>query len=1415
MPHRFVFTVFMVVLLLLNAVVFWYLFDIYQIDSHLFLKTAIGCVLVNTALVVYTRYALFAEWEKTYLDTEKEKDELVKKLADKQISYTTHEQLTTQLQTAQNQLLSFVSSTQNQFSDFTATLCQVMNVTSSGIYQITNEGLSCIDFYSLSQNIHETDTDLDRRDLPVLFAELHEKDKTVIRLHEPAGWLGIYGISHILGGKFIAAEQEYVLLVFLSNPQQNFTVFQQQIIDFALKTAALFTIKNKTENKLLSLTNTKNEFDYFRANSEIGIAQFVLKKPIATQNITEREINLLLAAPLKEANDRFWVLNRLKPAVYLLSQLTDKNALEELLTHQNFSWQAEIAINSVGGKNIFVQRSLHAYVVNGFIHAFWLTDSDVTLLRQDVDFYNRIIRNSDTFLTMTDEALFIKYDSPSVAKRLRFEPIERQYTSLLSFVHPQDSAQLTKLTDLAKEKNNVQYFHALRLRNRSNEYVETDGNVVYLGEKGFLFEFHRPITRIEAQNKLLKEKAFFRTLTENNGLAVSILDTKGFIRYESSNIASLLGYKPDIRLGRLGFEYFDRQDVAELTQNFEKALKTKVPILQNARFLHAAGHWCDVEITWVNLLEEDSVKGVMMIWQDISERIRTDKIRATTEQRYQVAFENISSLTWIIDQEGRIIVANQAVNKELGYTNAELAEQKFIEYIHPNEKIFVKNNLEYLKNNPYNDLKMSFRFKNTQQNWCYLTVKATLLKANQKNIGILIEAQDNTSQLEKEKLLTEKLEFFDKITNELPEIIVLLDPQGNIIFTNQYTKKILGYQLKGSLKSRIHPEDIHAFHHAFEESTTLEEIFVPCKIRLIDKDGTWNAFDCKIANYLKEQTLKGILLRISPTDILEDSSDLVSIFFETLRQAPDFGLVLTDSQHKIDYFTEGFKKILVASAEEINEKPIYNFFADVAFQAWEQIKNETAKSYLTTHTQVLQLKTAKNTTKFVEVYAQARLKTSGLVLIFKDVTAQSTELATMRLASAQWKNIADYSAAPLCVTDEKGNICIANAALSSLLSTPTTQLQTSNFKQLVPNNEKPKLQQLFDQSLRFSWKPCSEHFTLKTHNGELKHCVVTFTSYIEKDKTRYLVVNFSDLTKIDWLETELSKNFAEIENLKKVEEENIRISKQSYESTVAQVEKKEKDLAALQERYQHLLQKAMMGWVAGQALSVSKNEISNATTHLTDWQTAQNLASTVHDLYAELTTKADLPAKLTEIRSVKDALQYGETIAAIQQHTDYLKDFFNKTPNLLAILENTDVTQKTDFLSIIRHCEKVASCIFPKLTINHTTAPTFVIKEPTAVENALLGLFLFFADVHNERNINIDFTLMGENKISITIEETTAIYPSSDFYLIENNEANQYLPHFSEKITGVWLAKTMIEKTGNQFYLNLQNKGIQVKIILT
>jgi hypothetical protein len=74
---------------------------------------------------------------------------------------------------------------------------------------------------------------------------------------------------------------------------------------------------------------------------------------------------------------------------------------------------------------------------------------------------------------------------------------------------------------------------------------------------------------------------------------------------------------------------------------------------------------------------------------------------------------------------------------------------------------------------------------------------------------------------------------------------------------------------------------------------------------------------------------------------------------------------------------------------------------------------------------------------------------------------------------------------------------------------------------------------------------------------------------------------------------------------------------------------------------------------------------------------------------------------------------------------------------------------------------------------------------------------------------------MGENKISITIEETTAIYPSSDFYLIENNEANQYLPHFSEKITGVWLAKTMIEKTGNQFYLNLQNKGIQVKIILT
>jgi len=168
----------------------------------------------------------------------------------------------------------------------------------------------------------------------------------------------------------------------------------------------------------------------------------------------------------------------------------------------------------------------------------------------------------------------------------------------------------------------------------ANDYdaAELDDLAAHPGELGMLAGgFQRMVREVDARQQRLKEaeealrqsEQHFRSLIEHASDVITILDKSGMVLYESPSIQRALGYAPEELVGRRFFEYIHPQDMAMFVAAFAAAPpkgQAATPI--EFRFLHKAGEWRILEAITTNLLEDPTVKGIIVNSRDITERKR-------------------------------------------------------------------------------------------------------------------------------------------------------------------------------------------------------------------------------------------------------------------------------------------------------------------------------------------------------------------------------------------------------------------------------------------------------------------------------------------------------------------------------------------------------------------------------------------------------------------------------------------------------------------------------------------------------------------------------------------------------------------------------------------------------------------------
>ncbi len=134
--------------------------------------------------------------------------------------------------------------------------------------------------------------------------------------------------------------------------------------------------------------------------------------------------------------------------------------------------------------------------------------------------------------------------------------------------------------------------------------------------------------RDRAESALRASEQRFRALVERGSDVITILDGASTIRYESPPIERVLGYRPDEVLGSPVSDFVHPDDVGRVRSTILDAVASGRSTVLECRCLRKDGSWCDVEVMVTSLLDDPSVRGIVLNWREITERKRAEDERS-------------------------------------------------------------------------------------------------------------------------------------------------------------------------------------------------------------------------------------------------------------------------------------------------------------------------------------------------------------------------------------------------------------------------------------------------------------------------------------------------------------------------------------------------------------------------------------------------------------------------------------------------------------------------------------------------------------------------------------------------------------------------------------------------------------------
>lgn len=366
-------------------------------------------------------------------------------------------------------------------------------------------------------------------------------------------------------------------------------------------------------------------------------------------------------------------------------------------------------------------------------------------------------------------------------------------------------------------------------------------------------------SKLKSAFELMASEEWMKTIIEESRDAIFISDIDSRFVMINKAACVLTGYS---KQELLGMRIPDLHEPADLHayNKFHTRIIGGEEILSESRILRKDGSKVPTEFN-NKRINIDGAVFVHTSARDVTYRQTAETELRESEEKYRTLTESSPAMIYVVDEEGFILYVNSNAARQFGRGAIDISG-KHLSDLFPLET--AKRNLLRVKEvfktglPQVTEVEMEFPGRKV-----WLEVKLSPLFDQKKRVtSVLGLSTDISERKSSELLLKASEEKFRTLFNNLPDIVCLISPEGEIISLNPAFEKTLGWKdtdwLNKHFKKLVHPEDLGTALSSIKHILAGDTPYI-VEIRLISSSGEYKTVEVNPSQLKIGDVLIGVL----------------------------------------------------------------------------------------------------------------------------------------------------------------------------------------------------------------------------------------------------------------------------------------------------------------------------------------------------------------------------------------------------------------------------------------------------------------------------------------------------------------------------------------------------------------------------
>ncbi len=261
-------------------------------------------------------------------------------------------------------------------------------------------------------------------------------------------------------------------------------------------------------------------------------------------------------------------------------------------------------------------------------------------------------------------------------------------------------------------------------------------------------------------------------------------------------------------------------------------------------------------------LPRQHVPAVVTIFRDITLQRQAEGAIAASERRFRALIERSADAFALLDGRGTLLFTSPAISRVLGYREDELRGVNTFSLIHPDDAAEATALFTALRT-PDASPTNTFRMRHHEGSWRWIEATGRDLTDDPAVRAVLINLRDITDWKATADTLTASSRWFDALLAQNADVVTVLDPDGNIVYANPATERVLGYTPTAFAATNsfayVHPADLPQARELFATILPTPGERAQAEYRMRHRDGTYRWIEATATNMLGDPAVHGVV----------------------------------------------------------------------------------------------------------------------------------------------------------------------------------------------------------------------------------------------------------------------------------------------------------------------------------------------------------------------------------------------------------------------------------------------------------------------------------------------------------------------------------------------------------------------------